>query len=66
LDNINYTPNNTFTNLPSGFYTVYVKDSGVTPQIFSQSISIVTTYSQPQPTTLSFIRNQFVLGSKNN
>jgi hypothetical protein len=66
LDNINYTPNNTFTNLPSGFYTVYVKDSGVTPQIFSQSISIVTTYSQPQPTTLSFIRTQFVVGSNNN
>ena len=54
-----------FRSLSNGFYTAYVKDSGITPQIFSQSISIRTTYSQPQPTTLNFTRTQFIPGSNN-
>lgn len=66
LDNTVYSPNNTFINLSNGFYTVYVKDGAVTPQVFSQSISIGTTYSQPQPTNLSFTRTQFIPGSNNN
>ena len=66
LDNTVYSPNNTFINLSNGFYTAYVKDDAVTPQVFSQSISIGTTYSQPQPTNLSFTRTQFIPGSNNN
>ena len=66
LDNTVYSPNNTFINLSNGFYTAYVKDGAVTPQVFSQSISIGTTYSQPQPTNLSFTRTQFIPGSNNN
>jgi hypothetical protein len=66
LDSFNYTPNNTFLNLSSGFYTVYVKDSDTTPQIFSESIIVDTVYSQPQPTNLTFRRVNFVPGSNNN
>ena len=66
LDNINYTPNNTITNLSNGSYTAYVKDSAGTPQIFSQNFNIGTYYSQSQPTNLSFTRTQFIPGSNNN
>jgi hypothetical protein len=66
LDNINFTPNNTFINLSNGFYTTYVKDSAGTPQVFSQSTTIGTVYSQPQPTNLIFTRTQFIPGSNNN
>lgn len=66
LDNTNYTPNNTITNLSNGSFTAYVKDSAGTPQIFSQNFNIGTIYSQPQPTNLSFTRTQFIQGSNNN
>ena len=66
INGINFSPNNTFINLSTNTYTVYVRDSATPPQIINQQVSVGTSFSQPQPTILKFTRTFFYPGSNNN